>query len=133
MFLACILVELAVLVALAWMDKLPQFLANVAAGFIALCFLAFLKGDGSFAENLGVCAILGLFACMGAKIIWYGARVVCMAINDPNAAAQAIDIVAMQSAVAKSLAGKPSNPNSYGNRRVAEEVVRALKDRSSKK
>jgi hypothetical protein len=47
-------------------------------------------------------------------------------------AIEALDTVAMESAIAKSLAGKPSRPNSHGNRRVAQEVVRALKDKSPK-
>jgi hypothetical protein len=131
MFLICFLVELAVLVALAWMDRLPHFLANVVAGFIAVCVLAFLNIDDSFGVVLGVCVLMGVFVCLAAKIIWLGTRFLYRAIDDPRAAAQAIDIVAMQSAVAKSLAGETSDPNSYGNRRVAEEVVRALKSRSS--
>jgi hypothetical protein len=127
-----LLVELIVLVALAWMDKLPHFVANVAAGFLAFCFLAFFKGDNSFLVNLGVCGLLGFFAYMGGIILWNGVRFVCLARRDLRGAIEAIDIVAMESAVAKSLAGKPSKPNSYGNKRVAQEVVRALKERDPK-
>jgi hypothetical protein len=132
MLLSCLLVEIAVLVSLAIMERLPHFLVNVVAGFIAVCFLAFLKGDDSFFVNLGVCALLGFFACMGAIILWCGVRFTYLAKGNLRAAAEAIDTVAMESAVAKSLAGRDGNPNSYGNRRVAEEVVRALKNRNPK-
>ena len=131
MLLACLLVEIVVLVILAIMDRLPQYVANVAAGLIAGCFLAFSHGKDSLGMNLGVCGLISFFVVMGATILWYGVRIAVLSIGNLPALAQAIDIVAMQSAVARSLAGKRSNPNSYGNRRVAEEVVRALKDRSS--
>lgn len=126
----CLLVELAVLVALAWMEKLPQFLANVAAGFAACCFLVFLGGDPSFVTNLGVCFILGILTYLGATIVWHGVRVVCLAIDNPRGAVEALDTVMMENAVAKSLARDDTNPHSYGNRRVAREIVRALKERN---
>jgi hypothetical protein len=132
MFLICLLVELVVLIALAWMDKLPHFIANVATGLIAFCFLAFFRDDNSFGVNLGVCALLAFFACLGGSILWSGVRFVCLGIENPRAALEAIDTAMMERAVAKSLAGKPSNPLSYGNQRVAQEVVRALKEGDSK-
>ncbi|WP_035608046.1 hypothetical protein [Haloferula sp. BvORR071] len=132
MFFICLLVEIVVLVCLAWMDRLPQFLINVAAGLLAFCFLAFYRGDDSIVVNLGVCALMSFFALVGGYVLWNGVRLVCAAIQDPQAAAQAIDTFAMERSVAKSLAGKSSDPNSYGNRRVAEEVVRALRDQNKK-
>ncbi|MCW1913064.1 hypothetical protein OJ996_05745 [Luteolibacter sp. GHJ8] len=132
MLLACLLIEIAVLVILAIMERQLQYVANVAAALVAGCFLAFYQGKESLVVNLGVCGLVSFFVVMGATILWYGVRVTVLSIGNLPALAQALDIVAMQSAVARSLAGKRSNPNSYGNRRVAEEVVRALKDRSSK-
>jgi hypothetical protein len=129
MLLACLLVEIAVLVILVIMERLPQYVANVATGLVAGCFLAFYQGKESLVVNLGVCGLISFFVVMGAVILWSGVRFTILSIRDPRTVAQAIDIVAMQSAVAKSLAGKPSKPNSYGNRRVAEEVVRTLTSR----
>ncbi|MCW1913006.1 hypothetical protein OJ996_05455 [Luteolibacter sp. GHJ8] len=126
MLLACLLIEIVVLVILAILQRLPQYVANVGAGLVAGCFLAFYQGKESLGVNLGVCGLISFFIVMGAIILWHGVRVAVLSIGNLPALAQAIDIVAMQSAVAKSLAGKRSNPNSYGNRRVAEEVVRAL-------
>lgn len=134
MFWYCLLVEIVVLVSLAWMEKLPHFVVNVATGFIAFCFLAFFKGgDSSLVVQLGVCALLGFFSCTGAWILWQAIQLGRAAIEDPRTFVQALDIVAMENAVAKSLAGKPSDPHSHGNRRVAKEVVRALNSRNSDK
>lgn len=130
MLVTCILVELAVLVALAWMERLPQFLVNVSAGLLALCFLVFYQGDKSIGTNLGVCAFMGFFACMGASILWRGVRFLCLAIEDPREAIEAIDTVAMERAVAKSLSRGADDPNSYGNRRASQEIVRRLKERN---
>jgi hypothetical protein len=128
----CLLVEVVVLVGLAWIEKLSHFVVNVAAGLVALCFLALFRGDDpSLVTNLGVCGLLGFFVCTGAWILWQAVRLGRAAIEAPRAFVQALDIVAMESAIAKSLARKPSNPNSYGNRRVSQEAVRALKNRSS--
>lgn len=132
MFWYCLLIEIVVLVSLAWMEKLPQFVVNVMAGLVAFCLLAVFKGNESVVVLLGVCALLGFFVCMAAWIVWRGIWLAKRAISDPRAFLQALDIVAMQNAVAKSLAGKPSAPHCYGNRRVAQEVVRALKDKSPK-
>lgn len=129
----CIIIELVILVCLAWMDKLPHFIANVAAGFIALSFLVILQGDNSLGVNLGVCAMIGFFTSAGASILWHGVRFVCLAIENPRGAIEALDTIAMERAVAKSLAGDDGNPYSYGNRRTAEEVVRVLKERNDGK
>jgi len=133
MFFICLLAEILVLVCLAWMDRLPHFLVNFAAGLLAFCFLAFYRGDDSVVVNLGVCALMTFFALVGGYVLWNGVRFVCVAIHDPQAAAQAIDTFAMERSVAKSLAGETSNPNSYGTRRVAEEVVRGLKSQNTNK
>jgi hypothetical protein len=126
MFWYCLLVELVVLVMLAWWEKLPHFVANVGAGFLAFCFLAFFGSNKSIGVNLGVCGLLGFFAYLGGIILWNAVRFVCLGRRNLREAIEALDTVAMESAVARSLAGKPSTPNSYGNRRVAQEVVRAL-------
>lgn len=130
----CIIIELLILVCLAWMDRLPHFIANVAAGFVAITvFGVIVTGHDLLSADLLVYVLVGLFTSTGASILWLGVRYVCHAIENPREALEALDTVLMQNAVAKRLARDEKDRYSYGNRRAAEEIVRKLKERNDDK
>jgi hypothetical protein len=124
-FAQILIIELVILVALAWMGRPRQFIAVLVAGFLSLAaFLTLGKEKQIFGEDALLLLVPVVFVSCGARILW-------MLVRNPAQALQAMDTYLMEESVAKQLArgeGSGGRP-SYGNWRVAQEIVRNLKGR----
>jgi hypothetical protein len=124
--LQILVVELVILAVLARMGRAKHFIAVLVAGFVS--FAAFLlvgHGKQIFGEDALMLVVTAVVLSCGGRFLWVLAR-------NPAQALDAIDTYAMESSVAKELSrekGSGERP-SYGDWRVAQEIVRNLKGRN---
>jgi hypothetical protein len=120
----CVVIEIVILVCLARMGCVVHFVSNMVAGFIGITiFGVVVVGHNLFSVDIFVYALLGFLMGLGGRLLWLVAR-------HPLEAIVALDNVAMENAVAKQLSPDGKDRYSYGNRRLAQEIVRKLTGRS---
>ena len=122
-----LIIELVILVALAWMGRANHYIAVLVAAFLS--FAAYLKlgtGDEVLGKDWAMLLIPSAVLFGGGRFLW-------ILVRNPVAALDAVDTYVMEESVANQLArgerGHQAKP-SFGNWRVAQEIVRNLKRRN---
>jgi hypothetical protein len=126
-FVQLLIIELVILVALAWMGRPNHYIAVLVAGFLSFAaYLTLGTGDQVLGKDWAMLLIPGVLLFAGGRFLW-------VLVRNPAQALDAVDTYVMEESVAKQLArgerGHMAKP-SFGNWRVAQEIVRNLKGRN---
>jgi hypothetical protein len=125
-FVQLLIIELVILAALAWIGRANHYIAVLVAAFVSLAaYFSLGTGHEVLGKDWVMLLVCGVPLFAAGRFLW-------VLVRNPAQALDAVDTYVMEESVAKQLArgerGHMAKP-SFGNWRVAQEIVRNLKGR----